>query len=349
MIKVYLSKYGYSELQMFREYNEDIPKQIYVEIPIETIVFPDKTKTFRFGKMSPELAEEFSSQRKMAVLKVFFYYTSPDEFFDLKAIIDMLKYNDFEVDLIIPYMPNARMDRIKSFSESFTLRSFVDYIKSLGANDIYIFDPHSPVTDLLLNYKSAISETVSAQLLKNILRSHINKTFGKHDKFYVAFPDEGSQKRYMEYINECKFKDRIKGIFVGSKTRDWNTGEIKRVDVNIIKGEWLPDEHHDVLIIDDICSKGGTFKYFIEAMNKEWGDKNTSYYLYVSHMEPSILDGDLIKQGNPMVKNVLTTDSLSYHVLYQDDKYKELKNMTSLIKIESIEEHMLKVWRNLKY
>lgn len=314
-------------------------KMILKEIPIKTIIFPDGTKTFRIDISDNNVLTEIFEKNQITV---FYYYESPGDFLDLKTITDLLAQNRAVTDLFIAYMPNARMDRIKERTESHALKSFIEYLRTLRVREIFVYDPHSAVTDIMLNHPTLINETFTNHLLRTILESHVSKTFGENNsKFYIAFPDEGSRKRYTDLINECNFKDRIQGIFVGNKVRDWKTGVIKRVDVNIVSGEW-EDGEHNVLIIDDICSKGGTFKYFIEAMSKEWGN-GINYYLYVSHMEPAIIDGDLLKNDNPMVKNVLTTDSLAHHILYNDEKYKELQN-NSLIKIENIEENYLKLF-----
>ena len=60
-----------------------------------------------------------------------------------------------------------------------------------------------------------------------------------------------------------------------------------------------------MLIIDDICSKGGTFYHSAKKL-KELGAKNI--YLYISHCENTILQGDLLTSG--LIERVFTTDSI---------------------------------------
>ena len=60
-----------------------------------------------------------------------------------------------------------------------------------------------------------------------------------------------------------------------------------------------------VLIVDDICSRGGTFFYSAQKL-KEAGA--TDIYLYVTHCENTILEGELIKSG--LVTRIFTTDSI---------------------------------------
>ena len=66
---------------------------------------------------------------------------------------------------------------------------------------------------------------------------------------------------------------------------------------------WEKDKN--ILIVDDICSRGGTFYYSAKAL-KEYGVGDI--YLYVSHLENSVHDGDMIKSG--LIKKVFSTNSI---------------------------------------
>ena len=61
----------------------------------------------------------------------------------------------------------------------------------------------------------------------------------------------------------------------------------------------------NILIIDDICSKGGTFYYAAKAL-KELGARNI--YLYVTHCEKTITSGN-IYYGNEIAQ-IFTTNSI---------------------------------------
>ena len=87
----------------------------------------------------------------------------------------------------------------------------------------------------------------------------------------------------------------------GIKKRDWKTGKILGLDLmnkEVVEGK-------DVIIIDDICSRGGTFYHTAKAL-KEAGAKNV--YLFVTHCEKTVLDGELITSG--LIKGLYTTDSI---------------------------------------
>ena len=60
-----------------------------------------------------------------------------------------------------------------------------------------------------------------------------------------------------------------------------------------------------ILIVDDICSAGGTFKFSAIKL-KELGASDVS--LYVSHCEDNIQNGDLLKTD--LVSKIYTTDSI---------------------------------------
>ena len=60
-----------------------------------------------------------------------------------------------------------------------------------------------------------------------------------------------------------------------------------------------------VLIVDDICSRGGTFYHSAKALKNLGAGE---IYLYVSHCENSILEGDLLTSN--LVEKVFTTNSI---------------------------------------
>lgn len=47
------------------------------------------------------------------------------------------------VNLIMPYIPNARQDRVKNDTDVFTLKYFAEFINNLHFNKVVVLDPHS--------------------------------------------------------------------------------------------------------------------------------------------------------------------------------------------------------------
>ena len=190
-----------------------------------------------------------------------------------------------EIYLDMAYIPNARQDRVKGPEDVFTLKYFAEVINSLQFTAVTVLDPHSAVSEALIDRIEILSP-------KPIIQKAIRK-IGKED-LLLFYPDDGAMKRYagmleMPYV-------------YGVKYRDWETGKILGLDV---AGCIKQIVGRDILIIDDICSKGGTFFYGAQKL-KKLGAANV--YLYVSHCENTILEGKLLSSG--LVEKVFTTDSL---------------------------------------
>ena len=190
-----------------------------------------------------------------------------------------------KIDLKMPYIPNARQDRVKAEEDVFTLKYFAEMINSLKFNKVTVLDPHSYVSE-------ALFEHIDIQSPKKYVEKVIQK-IGKN-KLMLFFPDEGAMKRYSNMFD-------LPYTF-GIKKRDWTTGQIKGLEVT---GQTEELAGSVVLIVDDICSKGGTFYHSAKAL-KELGVKEV--FLYVSHCENSIFDGELLKSD--LVSKVFTTNSI---------------------------------------
>ncbi len=187
--------------------------------------------------------------------------------------------------LIMPYIPHARMDRCKSDEDTFTLKYFAEVINSLGFDKVTVLDPHSNVSVALIDRVEVLSP-------KTYIKNVIEKI--KKDNLMLFFPDEGSMKRYADMF-ELPYA-------FGIKKRDWKTGQILGLDV-VDNGIGLSGKK--ILIIDDICSRGGTFYHSARKL-KELGVGDI--YLYISHCENTILEGEVLTSG--LIEKVFTTNSI---------------------------------------
>lgn len=239
--------------------------------------FPDHSLLL---KIDPEMMFD-----NRGAIKVEWLYEGDDELFTLicvKRHIDR-HFGGNDVVLDLPYIPHARMDRVKSDSDVFTLKYFCEIINSLNFKIVWVRDAHS---------------NVSLALLDNVydvgVRGYIDVAATKSGADALFFPDEGAMKRYSE-------QSPMPYAF-GMKKRDWQTGKILGLD--IVHPENI--EGKNVLIVDDICSKGGTFFYAAKAL-KAAGAKSVS--LYVTHCEHSIVRGELAASDG-LVDHVYTTKSI---------------------------------------
>ena len=184
--------------------------------------------------------------------------------------------------LVMYYIPNARQDRVKCAEDIFTLKYFSEIINSLKFEFVEVLDPHSSVSEALIN-----------NIVVNTPKVYIKEAYERCDPDLLFYPDEGSMKRYSEHFP-------VEYAF-GIKKRDWATGKIQGLE--LMNKELV--EGSNVLIIDDICSRGGTFYHSAKAL-KEAGAKNI--YLYITHCENTILEGEVLTSG--LIEKVYTTNSI---------------------------------------
>lgn len=161
----------------------------------------------------------------------------------------------------MPYIPHARMDRVQELEDVFTLKYFCQVINSLHFDKVIVRDAHSNVSLALLDRVIDLSPI-----------GEIKEAIKRTEKYegeipILFFPDEGAMKRYSVPPINLPYA-------FGIKKRDWSTGKI--LGLQLMNSEVVKD--NNVLIVDDICSRGGTFYHAANAL-KEAGAKNTYQYV----------------------------------------------------------------------
>lgn len=245
---------------------------------IEFTQFPDGTTSFRFDPESENWFDESTA--------IVWKYDGDHECILMWHLIHHVRSvvgQDAFVQLVMPYIPNARMDRVKKSDEVFTLKWFAEFINALMFDKVTVFDPHSNVAPALIN------NVHIAQPDKHIWK--VITAIGGN--LLLCYPDEGAAKRYSELLD-------AEYIFC-IKHRDWRTGKIERLELT------TPEKvsGRNVLIVDDICSRGGTFTHTARALRNAGAE---DIYLYVSHCENTISDGLVLTDG--LIRHVFTTDSI---------------------------------------
>lgn len=226
-------------------------------------------------------------------------YESDAELFTL--ICARRHYAKSDIQLVLPYIPHARMDRVKDETDVFTLKYFCEIINSLNFSRVFVLDPHSNVSLALLDRVSQIPVMNTINECLNRLVYEIGHNCGNEirEKVYqnlvLFFPDEGSMKRYSSEVDFLPYA-------FGIKKRDWKTGQIQ--GLQLVNGELVKGKN--VLIIDDICSRGGTFYHAAKAL-KEAGATNV--YLYVTHAENTMVKGDMYNDPN-LIKKIYTVKTI---------------------------------------
>lgn len=240
--------------------------------------FPDGTLDLS-EKLSSFIIEVSNNER------IYFdwVYEDDSELFTLYCLKKHFDTNFPHIDyyLFMPYVPNGRMDRTELPRDVFTLKYFCEIINSLNFKRVYIKDPHSDVTPALLN---------NCKIMSNYKDfSAIYFSFPDHDKInekdvILYYPDAGSAKKYSKTTSGCPYT-------YGNKIRNWKTHRI--TSCSIVEPEKVKDK--TVIIIDDICSYGGTINKSAEMLLKAGA---SAVYAYVTFAEAAILKGDLYNQNN---------------------------------------------------
>ena len=251
--------------------------------------FPDGTPRIN---LDVENIKEDEYDGRSCIL-IDWFYENNDEMFYLMLIKKHLERHLTNVDyyLFMPYIPNARMDRVKNDDEVFTLKYFCDFINSLNFSRVYVLDAHSDVSTALLNN---CKNDNPRDYIKDAIRQI-------SDDIVLYFPDAGAAKRYSDLFPDIVY-------CYGEKKRDWKSGKILGLD---IRSNGIDLNGKTVLMIDDIIAYGGSLFYSANALKEAGVDK---IYAYATHTENSILDrdkGTLIKSlENNTVERLFTTNSL---------------------------------------
>ena len=259
---------------------EDLNNQNTVEI--NPTMFPDGTKLIKYN---PTLVD--------GAYRITWLYDNDAELFQIISLVQHLKSKArCRIWLKLPYVPNARMDRVKNKEEVFTLKYFAEVINWLGFEEVRISNPHSTVSEALFDRVYVDFECVY-QDVKRILQTSLSKID------VIFFPDEGACKRYSDLLAPLGLP-----VAFGIKKRDWKTGKILGIDI----AGYDELEGKNILMVDDICAYGGTFYYSACAL-KDKGANDIS--CYVTHLENSVMDkekGKLI-QGD-LIKTIYATNSI---------------------------------------
>lgn len=226
-------------------------------------------------------------------------YENDEELVTLIYIVRHIRnyYPDAEMTLNMPYIPHARMDRVKSTKEVFTLKYFAEIINSLNFKAVYTLDAHSDSSLALIDrIHNASPNTIIADVIWNIPEIDCRN-------LVVYFPDAGAYKRYKDLTAITNYPK-----VYGEKIRNWQTHRIEGLNV-VTNGTDLKGK--SVLLIDDIISYGGTFYHSVLKLKELGADK---IYIYASHVENAMIDterGTLIKLiDDGTVTMLYTTDSI---------------------------------------
>lgn len=249
--------------------------------------FPDGTQ---------RLMEVFPfSIKNCEELTISWHYKNEEELVTLLFIVMHIREHNpsCKLTLVMPYIPNARMDRVHSENEVFTLKHFASVINSLKFERVIVYDAHSDVSCALIDRVNNIQPPFG-----RLFGEGLHISFVAPDTV-IYFPDKGAYKRYSSM--KC-FKGR--DMIYGEKRRDWASGKILGLDI-ITNG--VDIKGRNILMVDDIIAFGGTLYHSAIAL-KALGVNEID--TYVTHTEESMVKvGDKEDSYYSLLRNGL----ISYH------------------------------------
>lgn len=195
---------------------------------------------------------------------------SSTEAFRLLLLVDAIRrigrYSPkTELELVIPYFPYARQDRVCNPGESFSLGVFADVFNTfVKADKVTIHDPHSNVTPALIKNLFVLEQHT---IIYKMLAWWI-----KMNDVVLVSPDAGAAKK-TEAL--AKMFGGLQIVYANKK-RDTKTGAI--LDIELMNHESI--EGRVLLVVDDICDGGWTFT---ELAKKLKPSNPRSLNLFVTH------------------------------------------------------------------
>ena len=164
------------------------------------------------------------------------------------------------INLVMPYCAYSRQDRICNEGESFSLKVFAQLINSCNFVSVTTWDNHSDVSTALINN------------CKNIHVKDLIEPVSNNEYDYLVSPDAGANKKVFALSQAMKIP-----MIRADKIRDTSTGAIIDTQIYATKEQI---EGKRLLIVDDICAGGRTFK---ELAQKIKSIANCDIDLYVTH------------------------------------------------------------------
>lgn len=171
----------------------------------------------------------------------------PSDVMSLLLVTDALRRrfgHKLIINLIMPYVPYARQDRVCTPGDAFGAKVFCDLINAQNYDSVTIWDAHSDVVPALLHRCT------------NVHCSEFVGDFASRQWVMVA-PDASAAK---EKVPTCA-RESMCSMITAIKHRDVKTGKVS--GTTIVDDEawkYVKDEPGlTLLLIDDICDRGATF------------------------------------------------------------------------------------------
>lgn len=193
-------------------------------------------------------------------------------------------------DVLIPYLPYARQDRVAVPGDPNAINVFADLLRESLVRRVFTIDAHSPESE-----KAFLTRGISFHSISPLpyIREYILSVVALGVRVALVAPDKGSREKTEQYHRALVMDDnlRLSGVVMGGivycdKVRDPTTGKISGFSAKVYDRDgnavaFNPDEWADVqfVIVDDICDGGGTFRGIREQVFKP----SNTVHLWTTH------------------------------------------------------------------
>lgn len=230
---------------------------------------------------------------------VLWNYETDASIFELLLFDEVMAKLKHNYKLVIGYMPYSRMDRTNKSNTAFSLKVLTQLLseQTSALKEIFILDPHSPETLSKFKEFGMKVQEIDYSLADEVIEfANVNL-----DETWIVFPDKGAANRY-DY-------NKYPNVVICEKTRNFATGAIESVKAMLHKtsGTITNDMKPTVIIIDDLCSYGGTFVKALEVIEKHPQINFDEAWLVVTHAEKALEEGKILEKYD----KVFCTDSIS--------------------------------------
>jgi ribose-phosphate pyrophosphokinase len=263
--------------------SQELAKKIGEQI--EASVINIESKIFADGESKITFSDNVRNKRVILVQST--YPPVDRHIFQTLLLAHRLSEEGAEVNTVIPYMAYSRQDREFLAGEIVSMRVIARLFRSVGIRRFVTVDIHS--VEGLSNFSIPSYSVSAVPLLADYVGKHI-----RLENPIVASPDFGGSGRVEAFSKILNIP-----YLIMEKKRDRFTGEI------VIKELEVEIGGHDVLILDDIISTGGSIQR--ASINlKESGAKKV--YAICTH---PVLIGDAIERIHEAgVEQIIATNTI---------------------------------------
>lgn len=253
---------------------------------------------------------EIAKSMEDAKAESYFTYkiNSYEDLWHLGQILEVFNHKDISPCITIPNLIDSQADRRfgKWDNQSSGLKLVCKFLNQFDAY-YKIFHPHNPevVEALFKNVTILDNYSFVLNAIRSIDRTYKHSSLNPENNLILMSSDAGGFKPLMKLCDQLNWQGET---YSASKSRIYADGKSKLtqlIDREDFQGK-------DILIVDDICIYGGTFK----GLSKLLKERNCGkLYLAVSHMTIQNLGDDPITN---YFDKIFTTNSKydKYHTTF---------------------------------